>query len=66
LVQVNVSTGNIEQALKNLKRKLQREGIFRVLKAQRFFAKPSVKKKLKTEEAISRRKKLSRKKYENN
>jgi ribosomal protein S21 len=42
---------------------LQREGLFKTLKAQRFFTKPSIKKKLKSEEAISRRKKLARKKY---
>jgi ribosomal protein S21 len=42
---------------------LQREGLFKVLKAQRFFAKPSLKRKLKSEEATSRYKKLARKKY---
>jgi len=52
--------------LKNLKRKLQREGVFKTLKAQRFFEKPSVKKKRKEEEATSRRKKLSRKRQTEN
>ncbi|NRA74106.1 MAG: 30S ribosomal protein S21 [Rickettsiales bacterium] len=63
MVQVNVIAGNIEQALKKLKQKLQREGVFRVLKTQRFFEKPSIKKKRREEEALSRRKKLSRKRY---
>lgn len=54
MVQVSVSSGNVEQALKALKRKLQREVVFRALKIQRYFEKPSVKRKRKAAEALDR------------
>ncbi len=57
-VEVN---GDIEKALKNLKKKMAYEGVFRELKQRRFYDKPSIKKKLKREEAERRRlKKLRR------
>jgi small subunit ribosomal protein S21 len=62
LVQVNVNTGNVEQALRSLKKKLQREGIFRALKLKRHFEKPSETKKRESDESYRRRRKLDRKK----
>ena len=43
-MQVNVRDNNIEQALRALKKKLQREGVFREMKLKQHFEKPSVKK----------------------
>jgi len=57
---VIVEDNNLEKALKILKRKLQREGVFRELKKRRFYEKPSVKKKHKQQEAERRRRKTIR------
>ena len=61
-VQVNVRDNNIEQALRALKKKLQREGVFREMKLKQHFEKPSVKKAREKAEAIRRARKLARKK----
>lgn len=61
MVQVVVRFNNIDQALKNLKKKMQREGIFRVMKLKRHFEKPSEAKVRKAAESLRRRKKLNRK-----
>ena len=53
-IQVN---GNIEKAMRVLKRKLIREGMFRELKARRFYEKPSEKRKRKSKEAHKKRRK---------
>lgn len=60
LLHVIVEDNNLEKALKILKRKLQREGVFRELKKRRFYEKPSVKKKHKQQEAERRRRKTIR------
>lgn len=60
LLYVIVEGNNIEKALKILKRKLQREGVFRELKKRRFYEKPSIKKKHKQQEAERRRRKTIR------
>ena len=62
LVQVNVRDNNIEQALRALKKKLQREGILREMKLKQHFEKPSVKKAREKAEAVRRAIKLARKK----
>ena len=61
-VQVNVRDNNIEQALRALKKKLQREGVFREMKLKQHFEKPSEKKAREKAEAIRRARKLARKK----
>lgn len=61
MVQVTVHTNNIDQALKALKKKMQREGIFREMKLRRHHEKPSEMKKRKEEESSRRRRKLARK-----
>ena len=61
-MQVNVRDNNIEQALRALKKKLQREGVFRETKLKQHFEKPSVKKAREKAEAVRRARKLARKK----
>jgi small subunit ribosomal protein S21 len=43
-MQVLVRDNNVEQALRVLKKKMQREGVFREMKRARFHEKPSEKK----------------------
>lgn len=64
IVQVNVRENNIDQALRALKKKMQREGVFREMKSRRNFEKPSEKKKREKIEAIRRWRKLERKRKE--
>ena len=52
--------GNIEKAIRLLKRKLQNDGVFRELKNRRFYEKPSIKKKRKRIEAQKRKAKSLR------
>ncbi len=61
-MQVLVRDNNIEQALRVLKKKMQREGIFREMKARRAYEKPSEKKAREKQEAVSRARKMARKK----
>ena len=61
LLQIFVRDNNIDQALRMLKRKLQREGVFREMKRRRFYEKPSEKVTREKGEAIRRRRKLLRK-----
>ena len=63
-VQVIVRDNNVDQALKALKKKMQREGIFREMKLRRHFEKPSEKKAREGAEAIRRARKLERKRIE--
>lgn len=63
-MEVNVRDDNVEHALKALKRKLQREGIFREMKLRRNFVKPCLAKAIKKTEAIRRQRKLLRKRAE--
>lgn len=61
-LQVTVRDNNVDQALKALKKKMQREGIFREMKLRNHYEKPSVKKAREKAEAIRRGRKLARKK----
>lgn len=60
-MQVLVRDNNVDQALKVLKRKLQREGLFREIKRKKFYEKPSEKRAREKGEAIRRSRKLARK-----
>lgn len=53
---------DLEKALKILKKKLQREGVFRKMKLCVYFEKPSDKRARKRSESIRRARKLERKK----
>ena len=63
-MQVMVRDNNVDQALRALKKKLQREGVFREMKLRQHFEKPSVKKARERAEAIRRARKLARKKMQ--
>ena len=61
-MQVIVRDNNVDQALRVLKKKMQREGVFREMKRRRFYEKPSEKATRERGEAIRRARKLARKK----
>ncbi|WP_026353883.1 30S ribosomal protein S21 [Woodsholea maritima] len=61
MVQIVVRDNNVEQALKALKKKMQREGTFREMKRRNHFEKPSEKRARQKAEAIRRARKLARK-----
>ena len=63
-MQVVVRDNNVDQALRALKKKLQREGVFREMKLKEHFEKPSEKRLREKGEAIRRARKLARKKLE--
>ena len=61
-MQVLVRDNNVDQALRVLKKKMQREGIFRELKARRAYEKPSERRIREKDAAIGRAKKDAKKK----
>jgi small subunit ribosomal protein S21 len=61
-VRIFVRDNNIDQALRFLKKKMQREGIFREIKAHAAYEKPSERRVREKAEAIRRARKLARKK----
>ena len=60
VIKIEVKDNNVDQALRILKRKLQREGFFRILKIKRNYEKPSERKKRERSENIKRAKKIQR------
>lgn len=60
-MQVLVRDNNVDQALRVLKKKLQREGLFREMKARRSYEKPSEKRAREKAESIRRNRKAARK-----
>lgn len=62
MVSVTVRDGNVEQALRALKKKMQREGVFREMKLRRDYEKPSARKKREKAESTRRWRKMERKK----
>jgi small subunit ribosomal protein S21 len=60
-MQVFVRDNNVDQALRVLKKKMQREGLFRELKKRRFYEKPSEQATREKGEAVRRARKLARK-----
>ncbi|MEL6765880.1 MAG: 30S ribosomal protein S21 [Pseudomonadota bacterium] len=61
-MQVMVRDNNVDQALRALKKKMQREGVFREMKLRQHYEKPSEKRAREKAEAIRRARKLARKK----
>lgn len=61
---VRVNSDNLDQALRTLKKKMQREGIYREMKLRRYYEKPSEKKARVRSEAIRRYRKIQRKRDE--
>ena len=60
MLHVDVRKNNVDQALRVLKKKMQREGLLREMRAKEFYEKPSVKKALQAKEAIKRKRKADR------
>lgn len=63
-MEINVNENNIDQALRVLKKKMQREGVYRDMKIHRRYEKPSEKRKRKRTEALRRSKKVNRRRTE--
>ena len=63
-VYVTVRDNNVDQALRVLKKKMQREGVFREMKNRRSFEKPSERRARETAESTRRVRKLMRKRLE--
>ena len=60
VIKIEVKDNNVEQAIRVLKRKLQKEGFFKIMKMKSNYEKPSEKKKRIKTENIKRAKKLQR------
>ena len=60
VIKIEVKDNNVDQALRILKRKLQREGFFKILKIKSNYEKPSERKKREKSENIRRAKKIQR------
>ena len=60
-MQVFVRDNNIDQALRVLKKRMQREGVFREMRRARFYEKPSEQAARRKSEAVRRMRKLARK-----
>ena len=54
-MEVKVINNQVEKALRDLKRKLIREGLFKEISRRRYYSKPSIRAKLKREETEKRR-----------
>ena len=63
-MQVVVRDNNVDQALRALKKKLQREGVFREMKLRNYYEKPSEKRARQKAEAVRRARKLARKRMQ--
>ncbi len=63
-MQVVVRDNNVDQAMRALKKKLQREGVYREMKMRRSYEKPSEKKAREQAAAVRRSRKLDRKRME--
>jgi small subunit ribosomal protein S21 len=63
-MQIIVRDNNVDQALRALKKKLQREGVYREMKLRRHYEKPSEKRARERAAAIRRARKLERKRAE--
>ncbi len=63
-MQIIVRDNNVEQALRALKKKLQREGVYREMKLRRHYEKPSERRAREKAAAVRRARKLERKRAE--
>jgi small subunit ribosomal protein S21 len=64
IVHVSVRDNNVDQALRAIKKKMQREGVFREMKLRRSYEKPSERRAREKAEAVRRHRKLLRKRLE--
>ena len=63
-MQVVVKNGNVERAMRTLKKKLQKEGLLKELKQKQYFEKQSAKKARKKAEGVKRYQRNLKKKQE--
>ena len=63
-MQVLVRDNNVEQALRVLKKKMQREGVFREMRQRKAYEKPSERRAREAAEAVRRARKVERKRIE--
>ena len=63
-MQVVVKNGNVERAMRTLKKKLQKEGLLKELKQKQYFEKPSAKRKRKKAKGVKRYQRNLKKKME--
>ena len=56
-ITVEVRGGNVEKAMRVLKKKLQKDGLFKELRMRQYYEKPSAKKRRKKKEGIANVKK---------
>jgi len=61
---VNVKDNNIEQALRSLKKKMQREGLYKEMKLRKHYEKPCLRKAREKEESIRRVRKSNRRNHD--
>ena len=64
MLQVFVRDNNVDQALRALKKKMQREGTFREMKLRRAYEKPSERRSREKAESVRRYRKMLRKRME--
>ena len=64
MVTVTVKNGNVDRAMRTLKKKLQKEGLLKELKQKQYFEKPSAKKARKKAEGVKRYQRNLKKKQE--
>jgi small subunit ribosomal protein S21 len=64
-MRIEVRNGNLERALRVMKRKLTDDGMFRELQAHSFYEKPSEKRNRKKRTAVTRQRKADRERMEN-
>ena len=64
MVAITVRNNNVDQAMRVLKKKLQKEGILKEIKSRQYFEKPSAKRARKKAEGIKRYKRAEKKRLE--
>jgi len=64
MVAITVRNNNVDQAMRVLKKKLQKEGVLREIKSRQYFEKPSAKRARKKAEGIKRYKRAEKKRLE--
>ena len=64
MVTITVRNNNVDQAMRVLKKKLQKEGVLREIKSRQYFEKPSAKRARKKAEGIKRYKRAEKKRLE--
>ena len=64
MVAITVRNNNVDQAMRVLKKKLQKEGVLREIKSRQYFEKPSAKRARKKAEGVKRYKRAEKKRLE--